>query len=54
LLIHRLTTAKKDPAESPHMRMPVNASSGAKLAAGVELQPANNGQTGGATRGRTR
>jgi hypothetical protein len=29
LLIHRLTTAKKSPVESPHMRTPVIASNGA-------------------------
>jgi hypothetical protein len=35
LPIHRLTTAKKSPAESPHKRMPVNASSGANIRHGL-------------------
>jgi hypothetical protein len=37
LLIHRLTTAKNSPVESPHMRMPVNAAIKAKN--GVESGP---------------
>jgi hypothetical protein len=35
LLIHRLTTAKKSPVESPHMRMPVNVSTGPSIRHGV-------------------
>jgi hypothetical protein len=35
LPIHRLTTAKKSPVESPHMRMPVNDSSGASIRHGL-------------------
>ena len=31
LPIHRRTNAKKSPVESPHMRMPVNASTGARF-----------------------
>jgi len=35
LLIHRLTTAKKSPVESPHISIPVNASSGASIRHGL-------------------
>jgi hypothetical protein len=30
-MIHRLTSAKKRPVESPHMRIPVKVSSGANI-----------------------
>jgi hypothetical protein len=35
LLIHRMATAKKSPVESPHMRMPVNVSTGARIRHGL-------------------
>jgi hypothetical protein len=35
LLIQRMTTAKKSPVESPHMRMPVNVSTGARIRHGL-------------------
>ena len=35
LPIHRVRSAKKSPVDTPHMRMPVNASSGANIRHGL-------------------